>query len=135
MEAGRELDALVAEKVMGLSQRSGSWFDNLGNKLYSPASTYSDDDIWLPEYSTDIKAAWEVAEKSDIESLIRIEDGRWIANVVGYYDPNEGTKAWPRLNEYYEISIYEDAVKDTIGKSAPHAICLAALKAMGVNVE
>ena len=53
MEAGREMDALIAEKVMGLRVIRADWephnrgikFDDFGN------------------YSQDIAAAWEVVEK------------------------------------------------------------------------
>ncbi len=48
MKAGRELDALVAEKVMG------QYFRNEWYKLYNDT---------IPCYSTDISAAWKVVEK------------------------------------------------------------------------
>ena len=51
MEAGRELDKLIAEKVMG---------------CYN-----------LTHYSTDIKAAWEVVEKLPWFVLRRLGNGRW----------------------------------------------------------
>ena len=50
LEAGRELDARVAEKVMG----QGSGYP-LPNDFHYIAE--------IPYYSTDIAAAWEVVEK------------------------------------------------------------------------
>src|SRR5688572_11412393 len=67
MKPGRELDALVAEKVMGLAW--DTFTDDYGEQLYvlwdrkkvggPPAG-----DLWpLPRYSEDIAAAWEVVER------------------------------------------------------------------------
>ena len=52
LEAGYELDALVAEKVMGLVKGSFGW---INSDTAIP--------IALPLYSTDIAAAWEVVER------------------------------------------------------------------------
>lgn len=54
MEAGRELDALIAEKVMGL-ERCGCKCGLFLNEYHEP--------FLEPHYSTDIAAAWEVVEK------------------------------------------------------------------------
>lgn len=66
MEAGRELDALVAEQVMG-------WERDLNipiNPKYrgikywkSPTGMRADINL-IPHYSTDIASAWEVVEKA-----------------------------------------------------------------------
>ena len=66
MEPSRELDALVAEKVMGwetVNNKAGipvSGFDWVGHNPKTQSST-----VWsyVPDYSTDISAAWEVVEK------------------------------------------------------------------------
>jgi len=75
MPAGRDLDALVAEKVIGISVK---WLDcgdgrfpykqttlARNNQLMksgdTPVGLRPEGDI--PEYSTDISAAWEVVEK------------------------------------------------------------------------
>lgn len=63
MKPGRELDALVAEKVFGhivFKNKKGGWslgepdyYDQYGEMcLFNP----------LPEYSTEISAAWEVVD-------------------------------------------------------------------------
>jgi hypothetical protein len=51
MPAGRELNALVAEKVMGQAWQGGN-----------PVPNYDGRWPWPPPYSTDIAAAFEVAE-------------------------------------------------------------------------
>jgi hypothetical protein len=86
MEAGRELDTLIAEKVMKLDVRkSESWVGDL-TSLGSPGQKvtfigeFTEEREWveegdyfwkddegashvLPDYSTDIGAAWQVVEK------------------------------------------------------------------------
>ena len=101
MEAGRELDTLVAEKVMGL---------NVDRSMMHNGPSYFDP----PAYSTDIAAAWLVVEK-----LRETHD----VELRGYqpYEPNN----WQVVvdSEFY-----------TEG-TAPHAICLAALKAVGADPD
>jgi hypothetical protein len=102
MKAGRELDALVAEKVMGLPP------------VYGPTGIKWDGPI--PAYSTDIAAAWEVVERikgSQPESTFSIE---WI-----------GTQ-WRVDFVYQNYDWYNEGDQ---ADTAPHAICLAALKAVG----
>ena len=120
MEAGRELDALVAEKVMGLHEfaaYAGNHKASLG--WGNPEADMTRGELHsLPHYSTDITAAWKVVEK--IKSTLPkdgpngsfsmiFEDGIWF---VGYYEHENG---W--LNYFSS-------------ESAPHAICLAALNAV-----
>jgi len=89
----REIDAMVAEKVMGLPREQGDW---------SP--------------STDIAAAWGVVEKMR-------DRGCYVA-VQNCHSPET---EWCAI-----IADDEDSYE---GKgSAPIAICLAALKAVGVKV-
>lgn len=66
MNAGRELDALIAEKVMG---------DPLQLKMA----------LGPRHYSTDIAAAWEVVEKlrtAKYELLICTFSGKWSVDVL-----------------------------------------------------
>ena len=123
MEAGRELDALVAEKVMGYERR----LDGLGQEYWREADkprvrlvgTICDpQDLPLFAPSTDISAAWEVV------SLL-IEKGY-------YVDILYSAKAhvWSCLLDY---GGYREA--DVIGDTAPYAICLAALKAVGIEED
>ncbi len=65
----------------------------------------------LDEYSTDIAAAWEVVEKMSVPlEIIRHRDG----------------KQWGVLDARFRNTTWAD--------TAPLAICLAALKAKGVEV-
>lgn len=68
MKPGRELDALIAEKVMGMNVQHGRVWSQEGKCLRETD---------LPSYSTDIAAAWEVVEKLKLGLL---PDGdKWIA--------------------------------------------------------
>jgi hypothetical protein len=146
MKAGRELDALVAEKVMGWSalefvKHSGPLnMDFPERHLIAPGrdrvphvsqETFPDGKTIgpvpgrVPHYSTDIAAAWEVVEKVaawSFEVIRREHDpGKilWLASI------------YPRAEKYADRW---DSSKGTLfieGKSAPHAICLAALKSVG----
>jgi hypothetical protein len=58
MPAGRELDALVAEKVMGWTKGLKPWL--------MPPGFVECDVVPIPNYSTDIAAAWEVANKKRV---------------------------------------------------------------------
>lgn len=114
-KASRELDALIAEKVMGLVVRHpygrfDPWFET--TKAVSGLSP-------VPPYSTSIADAWLVVEKlvelaTDV-SISRYEDAvgfRWHCS-YGYSAPDKGS---------------------IVGAdTASLAICLAALRAMGVE--
>lgn len=72
LEAGRELDALVAGRVMGERVESRRFvFRNYGDWMYSDTADYDEGPCipvdavkgYLPAYSTDIAAAWLVVEK------------------------------------------------------------------------
>lgn len=113
MNAGRELDRLVAEKVMKYTICAG---ENI--KFQGPfgaerfwVELYSGPE-WLKPYSTDLKCAWELIEKLQSSNNLNcriINDRNTV--MVSFFDTNE----WDA----------ETAV------TAPHAICLAALKAVG----
>jgi hypothetical protein len=73
MEAGREMDALIAEKVLGLSDWHIRHSDEDGDgNLY-----FCEIKDELPHYSTDIAAAWQVIEKikSKQKCLFTIQRG------------------------------------------------------------
>lgn len=118
MEAGRELDALIAEKVMGWSYKpyyngGGEWVKD-GRKVAFGGF----DGGSLPRYSTDIAAAWLVVEKM----------GNW----HGFDFLVQMLQ--PRGSNTYEAGWYEQdydgfqprATGDA--DTVPLAICLAALK-------
>lgn len=104
MEAGREMDALVAEKVMKLSV-DRVWYDGpypnrKGVGEFTPMygrrqeSGFPAHDV--PNYSTDIAAAWQVVEKlTDTGEfcLITCTDKpiKWICELMDD-DPDERTE-------------------------------------------
>jgi hypothetical protein len=104
MKPGRELDALVAEKVTG-------WPAARDAKAISETGYWTAGDErfihGLPAYSTEIAAAWQVVEKL-------IATGDWCDFELDY----EPTLLWCCGGKTY-------------APTAPHAICLAALKAAG----
>jgi hypothetical protein len=112
MNAGRELDALVVEKVMGcrlvgvLGEENSVW-ETPDGKVVGVQ--------WSP--STDIAAAWKVVEKMRTDKT----NPAYITIVA----ERTGVSVCIQTSG---INVRGDA--DT----APHAICLAALKAVGANV-
>lgn len=132
MQAGRELDAVVAERVMGrratmlptsLSEADPHVVD------YSISRGFSR----CPSYSTSIAAAWEVVEKLRAEgrrlNLFQDDRRRW--------GPNPYTKMihLPGEAEHEHdvwLCIFDDGSGgvNSMAESAPHAICLAALAAL-----
>lgn len=133
MNAGRELDALIAERVMGW--KIWKYLGPMGptQRLAPPKLTFSlkpgaiNEIPEIPSYSTDIAAAWLVVEK--IRSLPRLAD--------------TGTKNDFNLNQMDRLCgglwvVKSDSIdkyghlisSHTESPSAPHAICLAALKAV-----
>lgn len=120
MNAGRELDALVAEKVMGWQ-----WF---------PSSVNSEQLVLVPDqgavllvrwgqmvtelvppYSTEIAAAWEVLER------LRQPD---------YYEPSDGP--WGRFIDNLNYN-YKHSISRLMFDLSPFVICHAALKSVGVD--
>jgi hypothetical protein len=105
--SGRELDLLVAEKVMEHK------IDSFG---FERTNDYDGTD--LKNYSTDISAAWEVVEK--------IENYFELTKIV--IEPTK-TKTIYTAN----ILIGNNSFRGH-SQSAPHAICLAALRATGIEI-
>lgn len=135
MKAGRELDALIAEKVMGATvvypYRSEPghpypgvnpiWTDEPWQATSNPQSISGLENV--PHYSTNIADAWMVVEKM----------GRWhgFDFMIVMPDPEQTFHL-----RTYEAGWYE-ATNDgperrvvSYADTAPLAICLAALKAV-----
>lgn len=112
LKAGRELDALIAYKVMGFDidaaavgdAREYCWDHNTIGECFR-----------IPYYSTEIASAWQVFCKlGPAWQICQTDPGGW----------EEEFRWWCFLpNEYGEGSA-------TMAPTAPLAICLAALKAM-----
>lgn len=116
LEPGRELDALVAERVMGRNP-------NLEPLIRD-----------APAYSTDIAAAWEVAEKVKRKDIMEYGD---FYLVWGNYGADttpkgpHGQMIYPNALAWFcRIDMPTRTVSAT-ADTAPHAICLAALEAVG----
>lgn len=111
MNPGRELDQFVATRVMG-------WEIN-GRGAVNAHGEYS----IIPHYSTSIKDAWDVVEKltENEDTTVEITPSKKNDEVsvsIRFYDKEEDILAGP----FYFTR-----------KTAPHAICLAALKSLGVQ--
>ncbi len=121
MNPGRELDALIAKKVMGLDVQRNKSGSKRGGYYYSIGPVHWHDfsgDMQLanplPNYSTDIAAAWEVVEKLRASGHGIVISMGTVSSLVTVQDP-----VGEELGQAYE----EDG-------QMPAAICLAALKAI-----
>ncbi|GED18097.1 BC1872 family protein [Aneurinibacillus migulanus] len=119
MKAGRELDIVVAEKVMGWVVDGdiieNADFDEQGRCTF-PSGDYlmnKETREPLPNYSTNIADAWEVVEQlNDTESYLDI-----------------------KIQSCIDGWFVDYCNERTVAETAPHAICLAALKAVGWEGE
>ena len=110
----RRLDALVAEKVFGCNSEfggTGAWC-RCENGPHSKTLG-----LTLPYYSTSIEAAWEVVEKI---GPIRTSSCTHDCFSLTHW-PGEWEAEWGDIGAYSK-------------HSAPHAICLAALRSTGYEV-
>lgn len=121
LSAGRELDALVAERVMGWYLKGRRWIDPERREFagfttepqYDPNSD-RDHPLWEP--SSDMASAWEVVEKMrpDWRFLFQETPGR-------------------RWRAVFSSHSERDLAKMEDADSAPEAICKAALQAVGLR--
>ena len=116
----RELDALVAEHVMELGEiRTGMLS---GNNYY----TNDHGRQCIPRYSTSIASAWEVVENCAPGGIVHIKKhSEVMQNLSGPKGLMYAACVTLDYGNHYK------ACADT----APKAICLAALKACGVEVD
>jgi len=131
MPAGREMDALVAEKVMGWINVEKTTWSNFradgtrfggGEELRgTPPNHYDINPVMYPvkNYSTDIAAAWQVVEKMQAahEWYFHFGNKLYIFNIV---DDNGEPE------EDHRITL----VAHNTSHTAPLAICRAALLAV-----
>jgi hypothetical protein len=128
MKPGREIDILIAEKVMGynLTRYDVSWYES-GNlrieivKSLAKAMELAEEKkgriLNFKSYSTDIEAAWEVVNKCiGLREYFQFK-------ITNYAVRNEWTAHLEIHND--NLPSYELSAS---GETAPHAICLAALK-------
>lgn len=103
-----QLDALVAERVLGLQVRRD------GNTYYCPKDNGG---FFVPQFSSDMSAAWQVVE---------------------YLASNELTIEIAHKFQATGVNIRRQTKQPKemlVNKSAPIAICLAALRFLEVEVE
>ena len=112
------IDALVATHIMGWNRKSenGNWLDEEG--LYEAPA------CWSP--TTNIDSAWDVLEAVDLDW--KIEPHR-----VEFEEPVEQDDG----PMYYEAKKHSAEVGDgeSFAEATALAICLAALKAKGIDPE
>ena len=134
LKPGWELDALIAEKVFGWRRAVG-----LPVILYPPDENTDD----FPRYSRDLDAAWLVVDK--LLQMFLVE--KRIANSVSPTRPEPSTAfsvSYEMASErefskevltgpYVSLMVHRIGLLKVIekGESVPHAICLAALAAVG----
>jgi hypothetical protein len=120
MKPGRELDAIIAEKVMGEPDIIKVTSDYVGAELNWP----------VPQYSTSIAAAWEVVEalqKRFQRTINPATDGFLIQwHIEQNLNKDLSSDYYVRFE--FESNKYESEIARA--SSLPHAICLAALKAV-----
>lgn len=116
IEPGRELDVLVAEKVMGWKTNwlKTDWWEEINPNTHRHKGLVKD---FKP--SADIAAAWEVVEKMH----------EWGGCDIGCY--GKGSQKW------FSVSTFPDnGQKIEVTKhAAPEAICKAALIAVMEGME
>jgi hypothetical protein len=121
--AGRELDALVAEKVMGwVAVRKQSIANAMGQHVMddyvgqpTPAAAQP---VLVPRYSTMIQEAWKVADELRGRS-------QFVAVISGLGP--QGVQPWIcKINR-------DGGFIEERADSAPLAICLASLKSVGIS--
>ena len=135
MEPGRELDVSVAVNVMGWQRWESKGIDKvwpvivppMGDERHNWAAEWDEHGCphWMPHYSTDISAAWEVVEK--MQNTPCRDGDHFCARVEGFKNAHEAAFFHHLVGipgddglEYYEAR----------GITAPEAICKAALLAV-----
>jgi len=115
MKAGKELDALVAEKVKGhevVLIGGDPCFERFNNN-----DIFGDVERQLLNYSTDIKAAFEILKEFD-----------WYVLCEG-----KAKRPHAHIKQFKDCSTHVKYDGDSYGETQAHAICLAALKCRGIN--
>lgn len=141
MNPGIELDKLIAEKIMGFEYCDLTVTAEHGLVIgpgFLPGkketSTYKgkilinkdNPSLVMPSYSTSIADAWTVVEKLQ----------RWKFTLTWEYDFGGGGRDPKPYASAIFNPVWEDQKEELFAEAetAPHAICLAALRALGVEV-
>jgi hypothetical protein len=129
----REIDCLIAEKVMGYriipsSIHKETGFENQGYfVIEEQTEEWNGQLISQPEFSpsTDIQDAWKVVEK--------LQD-KWNVN-VGTANPHSKQMGVAREVDKYYCEMYGERNVLEYAETAPMAICNAALKSVGIDIK
>lgn len=118
MNPGRELDALIAENIMGWKFLTNFFIDNGPKRswLGTPLKKSLIEREPIPHYSTDIAAAFEVIKRMDKLGHTFSCESYFTGNSK-IYDKWQATFG-ERINN----------INGVAGVSVPHVICLAALE-------
>lgn len=144
MPAGREMDALIAEKVMGHRPEYGCFVDDghsddcvtdicdcvIAESLHKDGEKFPDKcQYWRVvdpfPYSTDIAAAWEVVEKIKDTNMDSYKYG------ANSFELSRNRPMQP--SRLYACRFNSNNNGYSYAETASLAICRAALKAVGVN--
>jgi hypothetical protein len=139
LPAGRELDELIADKVMGLEWRPLKMY-------YAPEGWYPKDydgpnphpyglpgyQDELPAYSSEMGAAWQVAEKMTVRMGYDNPDFEWRGPLFKPENRYLTAEGYPLGTTCWYVVVEMEGRRLAIcADTAPHAICLAALQAVG----
>lgn len=135
IKPGRELDLLIADKIFGFVVKD-RFFGEEKPITSGVALQFMSEMSAIPKYSSDISAAFEVVNK--IKSLQpKLDDGYITGFQIRFYSNKnywkagfcggDGSHEDDRFLWYNEF----DATSEI---SAAHAICLAALRAKGIEI-
>lgn len=121
----RKIDALIAKHVMGLrSPKHGTYIDDVC-PFDGTVTTYP-----IPHYSSYISAAWEVVEKIMEGYEVSIESVA-VDPQDQYYNKTNQLQWTVILQEHYLTT----TAAYLTGTDLPLTLCLAILKAKGVDYE
>jgi hypothetical protein len=123
MPAGREMDKIIAEEIMGLKLWYGdpTGFNIPENIDYWRTDTRDSDDelcFRCPFYSTDISATWKVVEQINKKLSVRL---------VSYYQSDCLANMW-------DVRDFDKSFMAR-GDTCPLALCRAALLATLINLD
>ena len=116
LQARKEIDRLIASVIFG-KKVNPIWIEASPVLIMRPGQIYHEESHWeyphTEDYSTEISAAWEVAEKLKQFSLVKIITGGW------------GVMVWS--NKIPKIEDHQGGLIQVKAETAPLAICRAAL--------
>lgn len=123
--AGRELDQRIATEVMGWIGVVPEHVEAGGTRWFVPSGKPSlpEKRVQVPEYSTDIRAAFEVVEKM----REKMRENGWRYCLIGYVSS-------PDQECVFERRLGRDGDRFTgSAETLAHAICLAALASVSLT--